>query len=55
MKICLKASNRIAWTNTTVHIKSALSDESRAELNALVEEFCQDYIAQHSETANKMT
>ena len=48
-----EGSKQIAWANTTVHIKSALSDESRAELNALVEEFCQDYIAQHSETANK--
>ena len=53
MKNMFEGSKQIAWTNTTVHIKSALSDESRAELNALVEEFCQDYIAQHSETANK--
>lgn len=53
IKNMFEGSKQIAWANTTVHIKSALSDESRAELNALVEEFCQDYIAQHSETANK--
>ncbi len=53
MKQMLEKSKDIKWADTTVHIKSALSEESSAQLNALVEELCQDYVARSNETANK--
>ncbi|MCD8250337.1 MAG: flavin reductase [Lachnospiraceae bacterium] len=53
MKQMLEKSKDIKWADTTVHIKSALSEESSAQLNALVEELCQDYVARSSDTANK--
>ena len=39
--------------NTTVSIKSALNDDSNAQLEAMAEELCKDYLAQKDETANK--
>ncbi len=53
MKQMLEKSKNITWADTTVHIKSALDETSRNELQALADELCQDYIAQSSETANK--
>ncbi|MCD8098826.1 MAG: flavin reductase [Lachnospiraceae bacterium] len=53
MKQMLEKSKDIKWADTTVHIKSALCEESSAQLNALVEELCQDYVARSNETANK--
>ncbi len=53
MKQMLEKSKDIKWADTTVHIKSALSEESSAQLGALVEELCQDYVARSNETANK--
>ncbi len=53
MKQMLEKSKDIKWADTTVHIKSALSEESSAQLGALVEELCQDYVARNSEKANK--
>ncbi|MCQ2965551.1 MAG: flavin reductase [Alphaproteobacteria bacterium] len=46
-------SKNITFAKTTVHIKSALNDESLAEIDELAKELCQDYIAQNSEQANK--
>lgn len=46
-------SKNITFAKTTVHIKSALNDESLAEIDELAKELCQDYIAQSSEQANK--
>jgi len=46
-------SKNITFTDTTVSIRSALSEESSAQLEALASELCKDYIAQSSETANK--
>ena len=40
-------------TNTTVSIKSALNEDSNAQLEAMAEELCKDYLAQKDETANK--
>lgn len=37
----------------TVKIMSALNDESKAQIEALSEELCKDYLAQHDQTANK--
>lgn len=53
MKEMLSGCKKLTFTDTTVHIKSALSEESSAELEKMAEELCRDYIAQHDETANK--
>ena len=44
---------KLTFTKTTVQIKSALNDDSNAQLEALAEELCQDYLAQQDETADK--
>ncbi len=49
----LEGSKNITFTDTTVRILSALSDDSREQIEKLACELCKDYIAQHSETANK--
>lgn len=53
MKNMFEKSENIAFAEHSITIKSALSDESSAQLVALVDELCQEYIAQRSETANK--
>lgn len=53
MKKMFENSKNITFADTTVTIKSALNEESSAQLEALAEEFCKDYLAQHDETANK--
>ena len=53
MREMLAKSKNITYTETTVKIMSALSEESTQSLNALADELCQEYIAQRSETANK--
>ncbi len=53
MKKMFENSKNITFSDTTVTIKSALNEESSAQLEALAEEFCKDYLAQHDETANK--
>ena len=53
MRKMLEGSKNITFTDTTVKILSALSDDSREEVEKLACELCKDYIAQHSETANK--
>ena len=46
-------SKNITFTDTTVKILSALSDESRAQVEAMADELCQEYLARQDETANK--
>lgn len=53
MKKLLEPCKELTFAENEVQIKSALSDDSSAQLDALAEELCRDYIAQHSETANK--
>ena len=53
MRALLEPCKNIAYAENTVHIKSALNDESRAQLEALAEELCMDYQAQNNETADK--
>ena len=53
MRKLFEGSKNITFTDTTVRILSALNEDSRGQVNALAEELCRDYIAQHSETANK--
>ncbi|MBQ8885301.1 MAG: flavin reductase [Clostridia bacterium] len=53
MRGMLEACKNITFTDTTVKILSALNDESSAQLTALGEELCREYIARQSSTANK--
>ncbi len=53
MKAMLANSKNLTFTQSGVTIRSALNTESSAQLEALAEELCRDYLAQHSETANK--
>lgn len=52
-KRMLEGCKNITFAENIVHIKSALNDESSAQLDALADELCKDYIAQHDETADK--
>ena len=43
MKQMLEGSKNITFTDTVVHIKSALNDASSSELDALSDELCRDF------------
>lgn len=53
MRSMLEGCKNITFTDTTVKIMSALNETSKAQLDSLAGELCQDYLAQHDETANK--
>ncbi len=53
MKAMLANSKNLNLVEPTVTIRSALSADSTAQLETLAEELCRDYLAQHSETADK--
>lgn len=53
MKKMLENCKNLTYTDTTVKITSALNAESSEQLEKLADELCQDYLAQHDETANK--
>ncbi len=53
MKGMFEKSKGINFAESVVHIRSALNETSTAELEALSDELCRDYIAQDGETANK--
>ena len=53
MKGLFEKSKSITFTDTTVKIMSALNEESTAQLNALCEELCKEYMAQSDTYANK--
>lgn len=53
IKGMFEKSKNITFAENIVHIKSALNEESNAELELLANELCTDYIAQSDETANK--
>ena len=53
MKKSFENSKNITFAENTVSIKSALNEESSAQLEALADELCQDYLAQSDDTANK--
>lgn len=53
MKSMLEGCKNLTFTNTTVKIMSALNDSSCAQLDALADELCKDYLAQADATANK--
>ena len=53
MKKMLEGCKNLTYADTTVKITSALNAESSEQLEKLADELCQDYLAQHDETANK--
>ena len=53
MKGMLEGCKNLTYTENNVKILSALNDESNAQLIALSDELCREYLAQQSETANK--
>ena len=53
MRGMFEGSKNITFTENTVKILSALNDDSKAQIEALAEELCQDYLAQQDATANK--
>ncbi len=53
MREMFEKSKNITFTDTTVKILSALNEESSAQLDALADELCRDYLAQQDSTANK--
>ncbi len=53
MKGMLEKSKNLTYTENNVRIMSALNDESSAQLAALADELCMDYLAQQDATANK--
>lgn len=53
MRKMFENSKNIDFADTTVTIMSAMNEESAAQIDALADELCRDYIAQDSETANK--
>ena len=53
MRKMFEGSKKITFADTTVKILSALNDDSRAQVEALAEELCVEYLAQQDDTANK--
>ncbi|MBO7762694.1 MAG: flavin reductase, partial [Clostridia bacterium] len=53
MRGMLEECRGITFTDTTVRIQSALSEESREQIDALANELCREYIAMQSEGAGK--
>ena len=43
----------LTFTDTTVRLLSALNDDSKAQIEAVTDELCKDYLAQQDATANK--
>ena len=53
MRSMLEGCRNLTFAENTVHIRSALNEESAAQLEALADELCRDYLARRDETANK--
>jgi len=53
MRKMFEDSKNLTFTDTTVRILSALSQDSKEEINALTNELCRDYLAHQDATANK--
>ncbi len=53
MRNMLEGSKNLTFTDTTVKILSALNEDSTAQIEALANELCQEYLARQDETANK--
>ena len=53
MRGMFEKSKDITFAENTVKILSALNDDSRAQIDALAQELCQEYMARQDGTANK--
>ncbi len=53
MKEMLSGCKNLNFTDTTVKMLSAMNEDSMAQIDALSDELCRDYLAQHSDTADK--
>jgi len=53
IKKMLEGCKKITYTENNVKILSAVSKDTKEQLEKLADELCMDYMAQHSETANK--
>ena len=53
MRQMLSCCKELEFVEPVVRIRSALSEDSRAQVTALADELCRDYIARSGETANK--
>jgi len=53
MRGMLENSRDLTYTDTTVTIRSALSADSRKQLDTMADELCRDYMARQGSTANK--
>ncbi|MBQ3557768.1 MAG: flavin reductase [Oscillospiraceae bacterium] len=53
MRGMLENSRDLTYTDTTVTIRSALSADSRKQLDTMADELCRDYMARQESTANK--
>ena len=53
IKEMLSSGKNIKFADNTVHIRSALNEESRNQIDALADELCTEYIAQRGDSANK--
>ena len=53
MRGMLEKSKNLTYTDTAVKILSAMNDENREQMDALVAELCREYLAQQDSTANK--
>ena len=53
MRSMLEGCRNLTFAENTVRIRSALNEESAAQLEALADELCRDYLARRDETANK--
>ena len=53
MRGMFEGSKHLTFTDTTVKILSALSDDSKAQIEAMANELCKGYLAQQDATANK--
>ena len=53
MRGMFEKSKNITFTDTTVKILSALSEDSRNQIEAMAQELCKEYLARQDDTANK--
>ena len=53
MRGMFEGSQNLTFTDTTVRLLSALNDDSKAQIEAVTDELCKDYLAQQDATANK--
>ena len=53
MRKMLENSKNLTFTDTTVKILSALNEDSKAQIEAMANDLCEDYLAQQDSTANK--